>query len=268
MEQTRFKLSNDACKHVVSFSGGLASWGVVDYLFKTLPASQHKNIELLFADTLIEDEDLYRFMDEVEGYYNCKTIRIKDGRHPWQVFRDVGYQGNNRNDPCSKILKRELLWSYIKYNYDPCNSIHYLGMDYNESGRLAGTRSARAGWRIEAPLIDQCIFKEQLKSRLAETSIKLPRLYDYGFQHNNCGGMCVKSGQAQFALLLKCFPERYKWHEDEQEKTFEAMGERYPFIRKVVKGVEYYLSMREFRRWLELGGDYDKFDWGGCACSY
>ena len=266
--QTRFKLSDGPHKHVVSFSGGLASWGVIDYLFNSLHSKYHKDIVLLFADTLIEDEDLYRFNKDVEAYYGTKITVVKDGRHPWQVFRDVNYQGNNRRDPCSKILKRDLLWKYIIYNHDPCNSTHYLGMDYNEFNRLADVREKRAGWKIEAPLIGGCIFKEQLKTELASTGIALPRLYDLGFQHNNCGGFCVKSGQAQFALLLKCFPERYAWHEKQQEKTFEHMGKRYPFIRKAVNKIDYFLSMQEFKEWIQSGGDYDKFDWGGCACSY
>ncbi len=268
MIQSRFKLSDENHKHVVSFSGGLASWGVINHLFNSLHAKYHKNIILLFADTLIEDEDLYRFNIDVENYYGVKITVIADGRHPWQVFRDVKYQGNNRRDPCSKILKRDLLWKYIAYNYDPCNSTHYLGMDLNEADRLCDVRKARPGWCIEAPILDRGIFKEQLKKELKSTGIKIPRLYDLGFQHNNCGGFCVKSGQAQFALLLKCFPERYFWHEKEQEKTFLEMGKRHPFIRKTVCKIEYFISMLEFKEWINSGGDYDKFDWGGCACSY
>ena len=48
-------------QHVVMFSGGAGSWMTAKRV-----AEKHgtDNLILLFADTLIEDEDLYRFLDE------------------------------------------------------------------------------------------------------------------------------------------------------------------------------------------------------------
>lgn len=49
-------------KHVVMFSGGIGSWAAAKRV-----AAQHgtENLTLLFTDTLMEDQDLYRFL--VEG---------------------------------------------------------------------------------------------------------------------------------------------------------------------------------------------------------
>ena len=47
--------------HVVFYSGGLASWATAMRV-----AEKHgtKNLKMLFTDTKMEDEDLYRFLDE------------------------------------------------------------------------------------------------------------------------------------------------------------------------------------------------------------
>ncbi len=48
-------------KHVVMFSGGLASWAAA----KRVAAENGTDaLVLLFSDTLMEDEDLYRFLDQ------------------------------------------------------------------------------------------------------------------------------------------------------------------------------------------------------------
>lgn len=40
-------------------------------------------------------------------------IRLADGRDIWQVFRDVKFLGNTRIDPCSRVLKRELMRKWV-----------------------------------------------------------------------------------------------------------------------------------------------------------
>jgi hypothetical protein len=86
-----------------------------------------------------------------------------------------------------------------------------------------------------------------------------------GFQHNNCGGFCVKTGQAQFRLLLREFPARYRYHEEQQEKLFSKIG-AHGTIRMQRDNKLQYLSMREFREHVEGQGAVDEFDFGGCGC--
>ncbi len=47
--------------HLIFYSGGLASWATAMRV-----AEKHgtKNLKMLFTDTKMEDEDLYRFLDE------------------------------------------------------------------------------------------------------------------------------------------------------------------------------------------------------------
>src|SRR5690606_19325527 len=87
----------------------------------------------VFADTLIEDDDLYRFLKDLERHFQQPLTVLKDGRDPFQVFRDVRFLGNSRVDPCSKILKRELLETFTLSC--PAPRIRVYGMKADEDDR-------------------------------------------------------------------------------------------------------------------------------------
>jgi hypothetical protein len=198
--------------HVVMFSGGVCSWAP--------RGGGHQfgrdDVTLLFADTLIEDEDLYLFLAYAEIDLMIGVTCIADGRTPWEVFRDERFLGNSRLDPCSKILKRLVCDRWLEAHCDPADTVIHLGLHWSESDRIDTTRSrfAERGWVMDAPLTwDPWIPRLQIDTMLADAGIPMPRLYCMGFSHNNCGGFCIKAGHAQFGTgLLKHPPERYAAH--------------------------------------------------------
>ena len=125
-------------RHVVMFSGGIGSWATAKRV-----ASLHgtQDMVLLFADTLIEDEDLYRFIDEAASNIGVPLTRIADGRTPWAVMRDERIIGNSRIDPCSRILKRKLLEKWRDENCAVDDAVIYIGIDWSEVHRLHTVRS-------------------------------------------------------------------------------------------------------------------------------
>lgn len=258
-------------KRIVLYSGGLNSFMTAWLIYLNY---MPRDIRLVFTDTKTEDEDLYRFIKETSEYMGLELTILKDGRDIWQVFNDVKFMGNNRIDPCSKILKREIFRKWLIKNYATDECVLYYGIDFTESHRLKRIIQAWEPYIVKAPLCIPPLYdKTEIISLCKRINIKIPRLYDMGFQHNNCGGFCVKTGQAQFKLLLEKNRGRYLYHENEQEKLFEHIGKKNPFIRKSVNGKLYYLSLREFREYLESGKDFTdeenyqlKFDFGGCGC--
>lgn len=182
-------------KHVVSYSGGLSSWYCGKWVAETYG---RENTTLLFADTLIEDEDLYGFLAESAGDIGVPLTVVCDGRTPWEVFEDRRLIGNHRRDPCSEVLKRNLLDKWRRDNCTPEDSIHYIGLGWWEPTRVERLPARFAPWRVEMPLATRFDIDPQVLLEMARAcGLPPPRLYELGFPHNNCGGFCVKAGQAK-----------------------------------------------------------------------
>jgi PP-loop superfamily ATP-utilizing enzyme len=157
---------------VVQLSGGIPSWVTARLCCERYGQD---NVTLLFADTLIEDEDLYRFLADVEQ----------------DTQLDVSFIGNSRVDPCSLNLKRLLLKRWIVEHCDPATTVVAIGIDWTEIDRCERITAGQLPFTAVYPLIDAGLDKDQCFQVAAERGIKPPRLYDLGFPHNNCGGFCV-----------------------------------------------------------------------------
>lgn len=179
-EPALFPAPTAPVRHLVHLSGGITSWATGRRV-----ADRHgtDRLALLFADTLIEDQDNYRFL--IEGAADILGLPlssvadlaeraralpedwderrpllfdlgaeaterlpgfywIADGRHPWEVFEDERFIGNARRDPCSKHLKRVLLDRWRREHLDPEDVTVYVGLNWEEPERLEKLRAAEA----------------------------------------------------------------------------------------------------------------------------
>lgn len=247
------------------FSGGAGSWGTARRVADTHGT---EGLILLFADTLIEDDDLYRFLDEAAADIGGELVRIEEGRDPWQVFKDVRFLGNSRIDPCSRVLKREIMREWLEDNCDPEDTIVYLGFDWTEPHRMERAAGHWQPWRVEAPLIDPpYVTKDELLADLKQRGIDPPGLYADGFAHNNCGGFCIKAGQAQFERLLRLRPERYAYHEAKEQELREYLGKDIAILKERINTVSHPLTLKAFRERLEAQPElFDQTEWGACSC--
>jgi len=260
--------------HIVSFSGGVCSFWAAK---RTVSRYGKENVILLFADTLIEDEDLYRFNKQAQDHLGVPITRIADGRTPWQVFRDEHLIGNTHADICSRILKRELIWSWIRghfFAFGPDPAVVHLGMDFSEFSRLAEVQANNRDYLITAPMCegelwDKCRMLEELKS----IGIAPPRLYSFGFPHNNCGGFCVKAGISHFVHLHDVLPKVFATHEQEELFTQQWLRERgvsnwqYTILLDRRGGKTKPLLLRDLRLRIEAGEKFPRDEWGGCGCA-
>lgn len=253
-------------KHVVNFSGGVCSFWAAH---RVIAKHGRENVTLLFADTLMEDWDLYRFLDDAGAALGVPVTRVAEGRSVWELFEQKGMLGNSRFPVCSVMLKREVLDAWRTANCDPAETTVYVGIDWTETHRLEHTRSALPGWRIEAPMCEEPLWdKCKMLTELKALGMNPPRLYAMGFPHNNCGGFCVKAGQAHFAHLLKTMPERYAFHEQKEEALRARVGKDYSILNdRRGDGKKKTLTLRQLRERIEAGESFDRNDWGGCGCS-
>lgn len=250
-------------KRIVTTSGGITSWAVA-----RLIADQYgtDDMVLLFADTLVEDEDLYRFLGDVASDIGVPITRIADGRTPWEVFRDRRWIGNTQTAHCSELLKQKPSRVWLEENSDPATDVVYLGIDWTETHRIPKIEAAHRPWRVEFPLTEPGTpHKDEWLALLESRGIRAPRLYGLGFAHNNCGGACVKGGQAQWAHLLKVFPERFAHNEREEAALRAHLGTDSAILRDRRGGVTRPLPLTVLRDRV-TASTVDRDDWGGCGC--
>lgn len=290
-------------KHIVFYSGGIGSWATAK---RVIEKHGKENTILLFTDTLIEDHDLYRFIDETVKEMGVQYVRLEDGRTPWEVFKDVKYLGNSRLAQCSHILKQKTAEMWVEEHFKPdtpkfikekdtkkkkiifwedhekiaelqkewedderetCTL--YLGIDWTEEHRTASPRFNWFPYDVDFPMCEEpFLVKDELLTELERLGIERPRLYKMGFSHNNCGGFCVRAGQGHFANLYKQMPDLYKFHEQKEQEMREFLGKDVSILRRMKNRVRYNLTLKQLREEIESDNteQIDMFDIGGCGC--
>jgi len=260
--------------HVVMFSGGLGSWMTAKRV-----AEKHgtDDLFLVFADVggqhtsphAGEDEDTYRFIREAAANVGGELVWLNEGRDIWQVFKDDRFLGNSRLANCSKFLKQRPAREWLEANiYPAAEATVYVGIDWTESHRLPAVVNAYLPYRAEAPLTEPpYLTKDDMRAACEAAGMEVPRLYRAGFPHNNCGGFCVRAGQAQMELLLREHPERFAYHEGKEEELRQHLGKDVAILRDRTGGTSTPLTLRRFRERVQIQPElFDGLDWGGCGC--
>jgi hypothetical protein len=266
-------------KHVVNLSGGACSFWAAD---RVANKSGTDGLVLLFADTLIEDSDLYELNEKTAEYFGVPITRVSREMTPWDLFRKEGLIGNNRAPICSIRLKREPLNEWHRLNCTPKHSLFgepdviYVGLDWTEGHRLEDLRLKNPEWQFVAPMCewppvwDKCKMLAELKALFG----KLPRAYEEDFPHNNCGRRCVRAGITHFVHLYKTDPASFLDWEAEERRTIAEFRERgiVSDFASVLKdrrgGIAKPLTFEQLReRILANDPTLPNDEWGGCGCS-
>ena len=301
-----------------SVSGGAGSWLAAKVDLVANPDAEHR---FIFADTLYEDADCYRFLIEgvahllgrnvsnilpsasdfpdyrVTSDFDIATyagnpewraflgqLRIDvaevlpeltwlvEGRDPWEVFRDRKFLGNSRIDPCSKVLKREVLDSWRRENADARVDVFCIGIGPDEAHRYhrLATRMEAEGWRYEAPLLGTFEGHVGAFGYLNAAGIERPRLYRKGYIHNNCGGFCIKAGHAHYQNRFYSDPERYAYDSIMERKLAQYIGKPVTMMTdRTNDNIKKPLPLNKFAERLHanprLTFDYEPGS-SGCGC--
>lgn len=263
-------------RHVVMWSSGITSAAV-----GKLVVDEHgrDDVVFLFADTLVEDPDNYRFNREATAALGMELTVVRDGRTPQQVNRDVRLLSNSRVAKCSELLKITPCRRWLETNCDPNDTVLYVGLDWTEDGthpgsekdRVTGNRERWRPWQAEFPLTQPPYhFKDHWLAEFRRLGVEPPNMYRRGYAHANCAGGCVRGGQAQWAHLARENPALFaSWEEHEAEmNALTRQGkDAVSIVRDRRGGVTRPLPLSVIRRRVESQPtliDWD--DVGGCGC--
>ncbi len=235
-------------QHVISFSGGLSSALTVQ---RVLDKYGHKNTHIVFMDTLVEDEDNYRFMSECANKWGKQIIHLCEGRTPRQVAEDEKIIPNQKIAPCTFKLKINPFRRWLKNKAFEEVTIH-IGYDVFEGHRCKPTRHnyESEGWQVDFPLLWKPIeYRNYSQVVRDDWGIEPPRTYSMGFGHANCMvDGCFKMGIGDAIRLLINFPDRYeKWEKWETMMRDHPTREKYAIFRDQTNGEVKPLTLKELR---------------------
>ncbi|NMD72291.1 hypothetical protein HHO41_18645 [Bacillus sp. DNRA2] len=116
------------------FSGGAGSAYVAYQMVQT---HGKENCKLFFTNTMWEDDDNYRFMENIAEYIGIEITEVIDGRTPEDVFFEQKFLGNSRLAKCSEELKVRQTLIYMEELRDIENlePILYFGIAPHEKQR-------------------------------------------------------------------------------------------------------------------------------------
>ena len=245
-----------------TLSGGAGSWAAC-----RLWIDQHgaEGMVLLFADTLYEDEDTYRFLEDAAAELDVSLFRVSAGKDIWSVFHDHRWIGNSQLAHCSWDLKTEPSRRWVRSAAPEATTI-LVGIDATEANRLPQItqRWALDSLTVRAPLVEAGWWKRRALAYAEDRGLRLPRMYSMGFGHANCTG-CVKGGQGHWLRVLQHFPDMYAHHEAQEAKLRAELGQG-TILRDWSNGGA-PMTLAELRARAEQhDSQLDLFDEGGCAC--
>ena len=258
-------------KHLVNISGGMAS---AVSLFRVLERFGRENVFARFADVEQEDPDCYRFIEDVERVSGVKITRLSQGKDCWDVWleRLMLTKPGDRSCLASYHLKKLPLSEHAASEFDPLDTIIYVGYGKDEPDRAERLIESGKPWRFDFPLwwkpvLGRCDLADFLRGK----GIEPPSMYSDGYPHANCRGACILAGVAQWAGVLRDDPDLFLYNEEKEQEflaKLRAAGRKeITILRDRRGGKTKNLSLRQLREEIEAGERWPNDDWRSSSCS-
>ncbi|MCK9327615.1 MAG: phosphoadenosine phosphosulfate reductase family protein [Bacteroidales bacterium] len=216
-------------KHIVSFSGGKDSTLMLLLMLeKGMPID-----EIIFADTGMEFQELYDYIEKIENFTGRKVTRIKSKKTWDELFFATKKKGNNIGQiygfPMTMAcdMTRQLKLNPIAKYYRSIEGEYtvYIGIARNEPERYERLKPNE-----KAPLYEWGIDENFVIQELKRRGLHNP-LYDT-FDRLGCY-TCPNMNLKELRLMRKRYPKEYSkllWYGEQAEKhaTSQRFGEYKP----------------------------------------
>ena len=188
---------------VVWLSAGVSSF-IAGYVVKDTVD------EWIYIDIADQHPDSMRFIKDCEKAIGKKVTILKSDEFNTveEVIRKYRYINSPHGAPCTGMLKKKVRKQWESQHLGE-HLTYVWGMDANEQNRADRLVKSQPEYTHEFPLIDRHIDKQEAHAILDRLGIARPKMYDLGFQNNNCVG-CVKSGMWGWNHVRKHFPEVFE----------------------------------------------------------
>lgn len=156
--------------------------------------------------TADEHPDNLRFRADVEAWVGCTITLARSERYERvdDVINDRQYLSGIAGAPCTTELKK-----VVRRAYQRPDDVHVFGYTADEESRIERFEANNPELHLDWILRDRQITKADCYYLLDDAGIRLPEMYQLGFDHNNCLG-CVKATSPYYwARTRRHFPEAF-----------------------------------------------------------
>lgn len=187
----------------------LFSCGAASAVATKIAISEADGRELIVYRNYVKEEhpDNERFSADCKKWFGVPIHTAINEEYEgsiYEVFRRVKFMKGNGVATCSYRLKRLMR----ERDLLPTDTL-VLGYTFDERDRLDRFIDSNNGTKVLAPLIDKGLTKDDCLGILWKAGIKIPEMYEMGYQNNNCIG-CVKGGMGYWNKVRIDFPPTFE----------------------------------------------------------
>lgn len=166
----------------------------------------------IYIDIEDQHSDSLRFIKDCERLLNKKVEILCNSQYKnvESCIKAAGVIRNPYNQfaPCTNWLKKRVRKEWEEQHKD--YAITYIwGFDIDEKNRAYRLLESMSQFNHKFPLIDKCLSKQDCHAMADRLGIKRPKMYDLGYQNNNCVG-CIKGGMWYWNKIRKDFPDVFE----------------------------------------------------------
>lgn len=192
---------SDESRHIVWFSCGCASAVAGSLVIKDQPKAR-----FIYIHIESEHEDNFRFIKDFEQWLNVKVEVLSSEKYKDQfdVIKRTRYVNGVAGARCTAELKKK-----VRFDFQEPDDIQYFGFSVEEKKRALRFSHNFPEANSKYPLIRSGLTKIDCAEILLNAGIRLPRMYELGYNNNNCIG-CVKGGMGYWNKIRIDFPSQYE----------------------------------------------------------
>lgn len=164
--------------------------------------------EVVVAYCHIKEEhpDNMRFLKDCEKWFGQEIVVLQHEGYQGSIYNvfEKNYMRTPNGAPCTRALKKQ-----VRTKFQQDGDIQVFGFTLEEKSRAERFEKQNPTLQLESILIDRELDKNDCLALVHRAGIKLPAMYDLGYEHNNCIG-CVKGGMGYWNKIRKDFPEAFE----------------------------------------------------------
>lgn len=164
-------------------------------------------VEVVNCDTLADEHsDNARFLRDVQEWIGWPIKQIRSSLYGDVDAVNVGtrYMSSPKGARCSMELKKA-----PRLAYQWAEDTHIWGLAADEEKRIADFEWNNPELRNEWILRDRGLSEAACREMVAKAGIRLPRMYELGYEHNNCKGCLKATSPKYWNMIRRDFPDTF-----------------------------------------------------------